>query len=972
MRSQIVLGLLLVVVLMTAARDGLMAAGPSAPAGPIVELGAPFAAGAVLQRELPVPLWGWSKPGTVVTVEFAGQKQTATAGPDGRWTATLEPLQASAEPRELVVREASGASRTLANVLVGEVWLASGQSNMQWLASKSDAEILVKRITAEAAATGKPLPPIREWAVGDVFAALHPVEHAHGTWKIDDFGNQSAVAFAFAHALYEELGVPIGILNCSFSQTSIEAWTPRGSFAAGTDEHSREMHRRILETDPTTREHAAAWEAFYRSIDEALAADADRLKRGEPARGIPSDTPGNLRGNRDATWLFNARIAPAIPYAIRGCIWNQGYANIDGGLTYYDNLHALVRGWREAWGRPDLPVYFHQFYCPGPKGRWPDARPDIGPMAEMRLGTWLARDIPHTGMASQIDVEGAIHYRPKTVPGRRLARHALAKHYGKRVVADGPMFKAYTVSGDKLIVELDHADGGLVVGETGSNAIGKQAGATGFSDPTVIENGADQVKLFHLADEHRVWHPARVTLDGAKAILTAPGVKSPRGVSYGTSGIGFQPNLYNRGLLPLTPFIVFDHKLVTCRDWPDEVMKVAGAEPVRSEVGMVYEYRKMPLLAAPFRNHAVLQADQPVTIWGACVHDWGYEAKGKAEVRFQFAGPDMETVEKRIAVTSGMREWRVTLPPLPASSKPKTLRVNFTIDGELVHERVCQGIAIGDVWYVAATGQSNEGPQADGPVRVFAKKSKRTTHGMPSRYSLSVSTAPDNRFESQWKDVADGPAAVFGNRLHELTGRPIGLVWMAGADLDLPQWIGFDHLATAPSLRADFESLAATRPGNPFYEANARRYVAAWKAYWSDYVPGLIAAKRPPDAAAWGSYPSLREGVASEAAGAFNVMVAPFADYAFKGVVFLGGPKIVAVDDGARYAELLPAFAASWRATFGGTPAFYFVAPAAGLAPEFTPPAGIVPPAIGVPIESWDEATAVGRLLETLTAAGYR
>lgn len=184
--------------------------------------------------------------------------------------------------------------------------------------------------------------------------------------------------------------------------------------------------------------------------------------------------------------------------------------------------------------------------------------------------------------------------------------------------------------------------------------------------------------------------------------------------------------------------------------------------------------------------------------------------------------------------------------------------------------------------------------------------------------------------------------------------------------------MGRDHLATAPSLRADFMNLAAMRPGNSFYEANARRYVAAWKAYWSDYVPGLIAAKRPPDAAGWGSYPSLREGVASEAAGASNVMVAPFADHAFRGVVFLGGPKIVAGDDGARYAELLPALAASWRATFGGMPAFSFVAPAAGLAPEFAPPAGIVPPAIGVPIESWDEATAVGRLLETITAAGYR
>ncbi len=972
MRSPMVLGPLLAVVIVTASRDWCGAAGPGAPAGPAIELGAPFADGAVLQRGMPVPVWGWSKPGTAVTVEFAGQKQTATAGADARWTATLDPLQASVEPRELVVREATGASRTLANLLVGEVWLASGQSNMQWLASKSDAEILVKRVAAEAEAAGRPLPPIREWAVDDVFAALHPVEHARGTWKIDDFGKQSAVAFAFAHALYEELGVPIGILNCSFSQTSIEAWTPRGGFAAGTDEHARETHRRILETDPTTPEHTIAWEAFYRSIDEALAADADRLKRGEPVRGIPTDPPGNLRGNRDAAWLFNARIAPAIPYAIRGCIWNQGYANIHGGLTYYDNLHALVRGWREAWGRPDLPVYFHQFYCPSPKGGWPDARPDIGPMAEMRLGAWLARDIPNTGMASQIDVEGSIHYRSKTVPGRRLARHALAKQYGKPVVADGPMFKAYTVAGDKLIVEFDHADGGLVVGETGSNAIDKQAGATGFSDPTVIEDGADQVKLFHLADEHRVWHPARLTIDGAKAILAAPGVKSPRGVSYGTSGIGFQPNLYNRSMLPLTPFIVYDHKVVTSRAWPDQTLTVAGVEPDLSEVGAVYEYRKMPLLAAPFRDHAVLQADQPVTIWGSCVHDWGYEAKGAAEVRFQFAGPDMETVEKTIPVASGMREWRVTLPSLPASDKPKTLRVTFTIDGEPVHERVCAGIVIGDVWYVAATSQPDEGPQADGPVRVFARKAKRTTHGMPSRYSLSVSTAPDNRFESQWRDVADGPAAVFGNRLRELSGRPIGLVWMAGPDLNLPQWIGFDHLADPPSLRTDFETLAATRPGNRFYEANVRRYVAAWKTYWSDSVPSLIAAKRPPDAAAWGSYPSLQAGATSEATGAFNVMVAPFANFSFKGVVFLAGPKTVAGDDGAHYGERLPALAASWRATFGGTPAFYYVIPTAGLAAKLVPPSGIAPPAITVPIDSWDEAAAVNRVLEKVTAAGYR
>jgi sialate O-acetylesterase len=932
-----------------------------------LELGAPFADGAVLQREMPVPVWGWSKPGTVVAVEFAGQKQTATAGADGRWTATLEPLQASAEPRELTIREASGASCTLTNVLVGEVWLASGQSNMQWLASKSDADILVKRIVAEAQAAGKPLPPIREWAVDDVFAALHPVEHARGTWKVDDFGNSSAVAFAFAQALHAELGVPIGILNCSFSQTSIEAWTPRGGFAAGTDAHSRELQRRMLETDPTSPEHKAAWEKFYTSISEALAADAERLKRGEPARGIPSETPGNLRGNRDASWLFNARIAPAVPYAIRGCIWNQGYANINGGLTYYDNLHALVRGWRDVWGRPDLPVYFHQFYCPKPQ-----EGPSIEPMAEMRLGTWLARDIPHTGMASQVDVEGAIHYRHKTVPGRRLARHALAKQYDRDVVTDGPMFKGYRIEGDKVVVEFDHADGGLVVGETGSNALGKQEGATGFSDPTLIENGADQVKLFYLADERRAWHPARVTIEGEKVILSAPGVTSPRGVSYATGGVGFRPNLYNRALLPMTPFIVHDQKLVTSRDWPDETLTVAGVEPDPAAGGLLNEYRKMPILAAPFRAHAVLQADRPLTIWGECVHDWGYEAKGKAEIRFQFTGPDVATVEQVIPVTAGMREWRVTLPPLPASVKPKTLRVSFTIDGELAHERACEGIVIGDVWYVAATGQQKEAETSTGPVRIFARKALRTTHRMPSRYSISVSTTPENRFESLWKDVSDGPAAAFGNQLHELTGRPIGIVWMAGPDLELAQWIGFDQLADVPSLRADYENLAAARPGNPFYEANAQRHIAAWKDYWGDYVPRLIAAKRPPDAAAWGSFPTLDAGLTSEAAGGYNVMVAPFADFAFKGMVFLGGPKTVAADAGAGYAEQLPALAASWRATFGGTPAFFYAVPVAGLAAKATPPTGIAPPATAIPVESWDDAVAIGRVLETITAAGNR
>ena len=248
------------------------------------------------------------------------------------------------------------------------------------------------------------------------------------------------------------------------------------------DEYSKAIHQKCLQTDPTTPEHKEAWDAFYKSLEDQIAASEAAIKKGEEAKEISAAVPGNLNGNRDASWLFNGRLNPVVPYAIRGAIWNQGYANMGEGLPYYNNLHSLVRGWRIVWDKPELPVYFHQFYSPG-NGAF-DGTPSIDGTAEMRLGTWLARDIPHTGMASQIDIQGAIHYQAKAVPGQRLALHALKNQYGKKVVADGPMFKSYKVKGDKVIVEFDHAEGGLVVAETGTNATGKRRRtSTGFADP---------------------------------------------------------------------------------------------------------------------------------------------------------------------------------------------------------------------------------------------------------------------------------------------------------------------------------------------------------------------------------------------------------------------------------------------------------------------------------------------------------
>lgn len=227
-----------------------------------VQLGAPFHDHAILQRGMAVPIWGWSKPGTNVTVEFAGQKKSATAGQDGKWMVQLSDLKASFEPSDLVIREEGGKKETLTDILVGEVWMASGQSNMQWAAGKCNVATLASEFAAET--EGK-VAPIREFQVTSVTAQLFPIKKATGSWNHGDYGNYSAIAFAFAHKLYKELNVPIGILNCSWSSTQIEAWVPREGWATGKDEYSKAIHQKCLITDPGTPEHKKAWAAFYKS-----------------------------------------------------------------------------------------------------------------------------------------------------------------------------------------------------------------------------------------------------------------------------------------------------------------------------------------------------------------------------------------------------------------------------------------------------------------------------------------------------------------------------------------------------------------------------------------------------------------------------------------------------------------------------------------------------------------------------------
>jgi len=900
-----------------------------------IELGAPFCDNMILQREMTVPVWGWSKPGTKITVEFAGQKVSAEAGKDGKWMLKLKPLKANAEPAEMTITDSDGKKVLLKNILVGEVWMASGQSNMQWKSSACDVAKLLTSIAENVKAGKEKQPVIREFENTSVLSALHPIEHASGSWKNGDEGSYSAIAFAFAYELYKELGVPIGIMNCSFSMTSIRAWTPRCGFKDGKDEQTQAIYTSLLETDPSTPEHKTAWDKFYAETERAL----------KEGKAISTKTPGNMEGNRDASWMYNGKMNPVVPYAIRGAIWNQCYSSMFEGVDYYHRLHSLIRGWREVWGQGDFPVYFHQLYAPGANDGL-----TLNDMGEMRLGFWLARDIPNVGMASQIDITGGIHYRDKALPGKRLALHALKNQYGKKIVADGPMYKSCEVKGDKLIVTLDFAKGGLQVGKAVFGDL--------LDAPVVLTNSEDKVTLFYLAGKDRVWHRAKLKIAGEKLELTAAGVKEPHGVAYACNGVGALPNIYNKVMLPLSPFIYFDNKLVTSKEWPDKPIKVDGVKVDPSTVGKLYEYRKMPLVSAQFRDNAVFQADMPVTFWGSAIHDWGYEAKGKAEIQFSFAG-----IEKTIPVTAGMKEWQVVVPPMKASAEPKTLKVTFTIDGELVHERVYTNMIYGDVWYVAAPPMAavtdSNGP-SNGLVRVMARKAGRDRSPRPARFSVATSTTPDSPYASRWEEAKPGVARILGQRIAAKTGKPVGIIFMqsaGGKDIaepELKHWIPADALQQLPSLAEDYKQLAGMNPGTEDYAAFGRSYIAAWKKYWSEYIPAMIAEKRVPDGVAWGAYPSFGGKITTEASQSYNVLTCSFTPASVKGIIFLTGEAMFKQDQGANFGEQFTVLANSWKAKFGSPDAaFCYTVPSPALAAKVSKPGTINGRSMPLEINNW-------------------
>ncbi|NND98354.1 MAG: sialate O-acetylesterase [Pirellulaceae bacterium] len=456
---------------------------------------------AVLQRDRPIPIWGTAKPGAEVMVRLGSLDARTTASDKGIWRVDIPAQEASLNPLALrVTCESDNLQRS--DLLIGEVWHASGQSNMDMT----------------VAAVAKSAPEVRNEIPSYDFPAIRSVRIQDGPSRqsLDELGATpawtpcapetvttfSATAFFFAKQLHQTLSVPIGIIHSARGGTPIEPFIPRSAF-----------------TDHPTL------------IRELELGDQDDLA------GIWR-LPGGVRARND-NWLpgrlFHSRINPIKKYPVRGLIWYQGESNCgvaEDPRDYQHKMRALVRGWRDELSNPKLSVYFVQLPGSGAGPNWPYLR------EQQRLAT----DLPNVGMAVTIDLQHPnIHPPNKVDVGDRLARWALAHDYRRKIAFSGPVFRVASIDGPRVTVAFDHAESGLMI-----------ADKTGFAP--VKETSDAKLNHFELADSDGNWRAADAVIYDDKIVVTSAHITKPVAVRYAYSVAPKNCNLFNRDNLPASPF----------------------------------------------------------------------------------------------------------------------------------------------------------------------------------------------------------------------------------------------------------------------------------------------------------------------------------------------------------------------------------------------------------------------------------
>lgn len=480
-----------------------------------VKLPSLFADHMVVQRELPVAVWGWADPGEAITVTLGDQSKKTTADAGGKWSVRLDAL-ASGGPLKLSV---AGKNKIEINdVLVGEVWLCSGQSNMAWTVSAS-ANFEQEQAAAQ-------FPQIRMFTVQRKTAS-EPQETCEGSWAVcspETVGGFSAAGYFFGRRLHQELKVPVGLIHSSWGGTPVQAWT---SIAA---------HRETPELLPlleTFEKAIASWdpEKAKAEHEQRLARWNDAVAKAKaegkqpPRKPNPPQDPRNSQHSPGR--LYNAMIAPLVPYTLRGAIWYQGESNAGNAPLYGKQLGTMVASWRKDWQQGDFPfiaVQLPNFMAPQKEpsemGGWPLIREQFARLLEMK----------NFGIAVTIDLGEAndIHPKNKQDVGHRLAQWALAKVYGKGIVACGPLYRSMEKQGDKIVIRFDYVGSGL-------------------------EAKGDKLTGFAIAgtDKNFVWAEAKIV--GGTVVVSSPEVKDPVAVRYAWAN---NPacNLFNKEGLAASPF----------------------------------------------------------------------------------------------------------------------------------------------------------------------------------------------------------------------------------------------------------------------------------------------------------------------------------------------------------------------------------------------------------------------------------
>jgi len=454
----------------------------SIPAFSAVRLPALISDNMVLQQGRQASVWGWADKGELITVSLGEQKYTVKAGEDGRWKVILKKLKPG-KTLEMNVKGSSGNSISVKNILVGEVWICSGQSNMQWTFWKGHGVINNETELANANYTD-----IRIFTVVKG-GAPEPAEDTKGAWLTISRENllvggeqgASVLAYFFGRDLYKHLNVPVGLINTSVGGTPAEKWTKR----------------EVLEANP-------------------------ELKK--------------LAGKGGASTLYNAMIAPLIPYTIRGAIWYQGESNLDRAYQYRTLFPAMIASWRSDWKQGNFPFGFVQIAPYRYKGQNPENYPELCEAQTMTL-----KSSPKTGMAVTADIGDVtnIHPRNKQEVGRRLALWAMAKVYGSRkLVYSGPIYKSMKIKGNQIALNFDYCGGGLTSG-----------------------NGKALTE-FTIAGSDKVFIPAKAEIVGNKVIVSADKIANPVAVRYAWHDDA-QPNLANKEGLPSSLFRTDSWKGVT-------------------------------------------------------------------------------------------------------------------------------------------------------------------------------------------------------------------------------------------------------------------------------------------------------------------------------------------------------------------------------------------------------------------------